>query len=293
MQSYDMSKSLDLDEELEKGKKFGNQTFIKDGNHNILVITRGHPFERDPFFEMIDNLGFQWSHVEHPAAQNFFEDNKIQKYSAILFYDMPGINFESSPDDKSFFVDPPEDFKKNFIDRLGDGIGCVFLHHSIAGWPVWEEYSKIIGGKFLYKPGKVRGIMSPDSGYRHFVNYNITPTGNHPITLGLEDFEIEDELYLAHIFEDDINPILKSDYNFKKDNFYSASNALAGNLNSNDNWDHKDGSNIVGWTKNYKKSAITYLQFGDDAKSYKNQNVRNIIKRSLNWVIEETTVLKK
>jgi hypothetical protein len=107
MQSYDMSKSLDLDEELEKGKKFGNQTFIKDGNHNILVITRGHPFERDPFFEMIDNLGFQWSHVEHPAAQNFFEDNKIQKYSAILFYDMPGINFESSPDDKSFFVDPP------------------------------------------------------------------------------------------------------------------------------------------------------------------------------------------
>ena len=293
MQSYDMSKPLDLDEELEKGRKLGNQTFIKDDDHNILVITRGHPFERDPFFEMIDSLGFQWSHIEHPAAQNFFEDNKIQKYSAILFYDMPGLNFEASPDDKSFFVDPPEDFKKNFIDRLGDGIGCVFLHHSIAGWPLWEEYSKIIGGKFLYKPAKVKGIMSPDSGYRHFVHYNITPAGDHPITLGLEDFEIEDELYLAHIFEDDVNPILKSDYNFKKDNYYSASNALAGYLNSNDNWDHKDGSNIVGWTKNYKKSAITYLQFGDDSKSYKNQNVRNIIKRSINWVIEETNVLKK
>jgi len=68
---------------------------------------------------------------------------------------------------------------------------------------------------------------------------------------------------------------------------------LAGNLNSNDNWDHKDGSNIIGWTKNYKKSAITYLQFGDDAKSYKNENVRNIIKRSINWVIEETKDLKK
>jgi len=293
MQSYDMSKSLDLDEELEKGKKFGNQTFIKNDDHNILVITRGHPFERDPFFEMIDNLGFQWSHVEHPAAQNFFEDNKIQKYSAILFYDMPGLNFEESPDDKSFFVNPPEDFKKNFIDRLSDGIGCVFLHHSLAGWPLWEEYSKIIGGKFLYKSAKVKGIMSPDSGYRHFVNYNVTPIGDHPITLGLEDFEIEDELYLAHVFENDINPILKSDYIFKKDNFYSASNALAGNLNSNDNWDHKDGSNIIGWTKNYKKSAITYLQFGDDGKSYKNENVRNIIKRSISWVIEETKDLKK
>jgi hypothetical protein len=48
-----MSKPLDLDEELEKGRKLGNQTFIKDDDHNILVITRGHPFERDPFFEMI------------------------------------------------------------------------------------------------------------------------------------------------------------------------------------------------------------------------------------------------
>ena len=89
MQSYDMSKPLDLDEELEKGRKLGNQTLIKDDDHNILVITRGHPFERDPFFEMIDSLGFQWSHVEHPAAQNFFEDNKIQKYlDHLLFHEL-------------------------------------------------------------------------------------------------------------------------------------------------------------------------------------------------------------
>jgi len=45
-----MSKSLDIDEELEKGRKFGNQTFTKGDENNLLVITRGHPFERDPFF---------------------------------------------------------------------------------------------------------------------------------------------------------------------------------------------------------------------------------------------------
>lgn len=288
-----MSKSLDIDEELERGRKYGNQTFIKNSENNLLVITRGHPFERDPFFEMIDSLGFQWSHIEHPAAQDFFNGNNIQKYNAILFYDMPGLNFESSPDQKSFFINPSENFKRNFIDKLTHGIGCVFLHHSLAGWPLWEEYSEIIGGKFLYKPGKVRDIDSPDSGYRHFVDYKVTSVGDHPITEGLEDFEIEDELYLAHVFEDSINPILRSNYSFTKDNFYSASNALAGNLNSNENWNHKDGSNIVGWTKNYKKSAITYLQFGDGVKSYENENVRNLIRRSLNWVIQETADLKK
>ena len=72
-----MSKSLDIDEELEKGRKFGNQTFIKNNEHNLLVVTRGHPFERDPFFEMIDSLGFQWSHIEHPAAQDFFKIDKL------------------------------------------------------------------------------------------------------------------------------------------------------------------------------------------------------------------------
>ncbi|MBT4910146.1 MAG: hypothetical protein HON61_01900 [Alphaproteobacteria bacterium] len=288
-----MSKSLDIDEELEKGRKFGNQTFTKGDEINLLVITRGHPFERDPFFEMIDSLGFQWSHIEHPAAQNFFEADNIKKYNAILFYDMPGLNFESNPNEESFFVNPSEYFKKNFIDRLSDGIGCVFLHHSLAGWPLWDEYSEIVGGKFLYKPGKVRGVESPDSGYRHFVDYKVMPVGDHPITRGLEEFEIEDELYLAHVFEDSINPILKSNYSFKKDNFYSASNALAGNLNSNENWNHDDGSNLVGWTKNYKKSAITYLQFGDGVKSYKNENVRNLVRRSISWVIKETADLKK
>ena len=288
-----MSKSLDIDEELEKGRKFGNQTFTKGDEINLLVITRGHPFERDPFFEMIDSLGFQWSHIEHPAAQNFFEADNIKKYNAILFYDMPGLNFESNPNEESFFVNPSEYFKKNFIDRLNDGIGCVFLHHSLAGWPLWDEYSEIVGGKFLYKPGKVRGVESPDSGYRHCVDYKVKPVGDHPITKGLEEFEIEDELYLAHVFEDSINPILKSNYSFKKDNFYSASNALAGNLNSNENWNHDDGSNLVGWTKNYKKSAITYLQFGDGVKSYKNENVRNLVRRSISWVIKETADLKK
>jgi len=288
-----MSKSLDIDEELEKGRKFGNQTFTKGDENNLLVITRGHPFERDPFFEMVDSLGFQWSHIEHPAAQNFFVADNIKKYNAILFYDMPGLNFESNPNEESFFVNPPEHFKKNFIDRLNDGIGCVFLHHSLAGWPLWEEYSEIVGGKFLYKPGKVRGVESPDSGYRHFVDYKVISVGDHPITKGIEEFEIEDELYLAHVFEDSINPILKSNYSFKKDNFYSASNALAGNLNSNENWNHDDGSNLVGWTKNYKKSAITYLQFGDGVKSYENENVRNLMRRSVSWVIKETADLKK
>ena len=50
MQSNDMSEPLDIEKELEEGRKPGNQTFFKDKNKNLLVVTRGHPFERDNFF---------------------------------------------------------------------------------------------------------------------------------------------------------------------------------------------------------------------------------------------------
>ena len=288
-----MSEPLDIEKELEEGRKLGNQTFFKNDTKNLLVVTRGHPFERDNFFNMVDSLGFNWSHIEHPAAQSFFKKENLKKFDAILFYDMPGINFEEVSDESKFFIKPPQEYKDDFLERLNEGKGCVFLHHSIAGWPMWDEYSNIIGGRFLYKPGNIKGKKSPDSGYRHFVNYEVSSVSEHPITEGINDFEIEDELYLSHVFEEDINPLLKSNYRFVRDNFYSATNALNGKMNSNEGWEHPDGSNLVGWTKTYKKSAITYLQFGDSVKSYENKNVRMLLRRSINWVMEETKELKK
>jgi len=288
-----MSEPLDIEKELEEGRKLGNQTFFKNDTKNLLVVTRGHPFERDNFFNMVDSLGFNWSHIEHPAAQSFFKKENLKKFDAILFYDMPGLNFDEINDESKFFINPPQEYKDDFLERLSEGKGCIFLHHSIAGWPMWDEYSNIIGGKFLYKPGKIKGKKYPDSGYRHFVNYKVSSVSEHPITKGISDFEIEDELYLSHVFEEDINPLLKSNYSFVRDNFYSATNALNGKMNSNEGWEHPDGSNLVGWTKSYKKSAITYLQFGDGVKSYENKNVRMLLRRSINWVIEETKELKK
>ena len=288
-----MSEPLDIEKELEEGRKLGNQTFFKNNTKNLLVVTRGHPFERDNFFNMVDSLGFNWSHIEHPAAQSFFKKENLKKFDAILFYDMPGLNFDEINDESKFFINPPQEYKDDFLERLSEGKGCIFLHHSIAGWPMWDEYSNIIGGRFLYKPGKIKGKKYPDSGYRHFVNYKVSSVSEHPITKGISDFEIEDELYLSHVFEEDINPLLKSNYSFVRDNFYSATNALNGKMNSNEGWEHPDGSNLVGWTKSYKKSAITYLQFGDGVKSYENKNVRLLLRRSINWVIEETKELKK
>ena len=53
-----------------------------------------------------------------------------------------------------------------------------------------------MGGRFLYEERIVKGVKKPDSGYRHDVKYKVMKDGKHPITNGIDDFDITDELYL-------------------------------------------------------------------------------------------------
>ena len=121
----------------------------------ILVVTKGHPFERDPFFEIFDAIpDIGWSAVEQPAAQSFFTKERAEPYDAYVLYDMPGVEFSAGG---VKIHDPPLDYVRGFLELLEGGHGFVFLHHAIAGWPSWPEYADIIGGRFLYQPGEVGG----------------------------------------------------------------------------------------------------------------------------------------
>ena len=88
----------------------------------------------------------------------------------MCFYDMPGIRFRQGAAPE--FIEPDEDYKRDFLALLEAGHGFVFLHHAIAGWPAWEDYAGVIGGRFLYMPGELRGRPRQDSGYRHQVAHN-------------------------------------------------------------------------------------------------------------------------
>ena len=249
-----------------------------------LVMTRGHPFNRDDFFAMFDAMSTVAScAIEQPACQLFFEPRHAADYDAFILYDMPGLDFLA--DDAPQFLEPPEKFRNDFLDLLEIGPGFVFLHHAIAAWPAWPEYADIVGGKFLYRAGEVRGHCFPDSGYRHEVTHTLTAQGAHPVLTGLpESFTLTDELYLSHVFEQDVIPLLRSDYAFRDTNFYSASQAVGGSMFSRENWTHPTGSNLVAWAKHYRNSPIVYLQSGDSKSAYDNPMFRKLLLNAINWV---------
>lgn len=246
----------------------------------VLVITKGHPFERPPFFEIFDEMdGVDWTHVEQPAAQAVFEPEYAASYDAFVFYDMPGVVFRPG---EPRFPKPPERLQENFKRLTQSGKGLVFLHHAIAGWPAWPEYGRMIGGRFNYLPS----TDAQDSGYRHGVTHTVSLVGDHPVTAGLPaTFEITDELYLGEVYEDDLEPLLRSDYDFVAENFYSAAKVvLEGKMFDNTGWEHDPGSNLIGWTRMQDASRIVYLQCGDDPVTYANPNYRMLIANAVNWV---------
>jgi len=254
---------------------------------NTLVVTKGHPFERDAFFAMLDqvfndhNLG-ELTHVEHPAAAAVFAPDSLSHFNCVLCYDMPGIRFE--PGGPVYYAPPPS-LQSNLRRATQAGIGFVFLHHAIAGWPAWEPYAELMGGRFCYTPQTLRGSPVQDSGYRHQVEHQVSVVQEHPITAGVDaQFDMVDELYLYEVFDDAVTPLLRSNHSFVADNFYSAAKVVVdGEMFSNTGWQHKAASDLVGWTRTQDASRIVYLQGGDDPQAYANSNYQKLLGNAVRW----------
>ena len=253
----------------------------------VLVVTKGHPFEVTPFFAIFDaDEDLVWSHAEHPQAQRWFRSAHAGTWDAIVCYDMPGIEFRPGGVE---LIEPPPDYVDGFLALLAAGQGIVFLHHALAGWPAWEEYGRIIGGRFHYCPGHFGGREWPDSGYRFDVDHHVSCiTPDHPVCAGLDEgFDLSDELYLAPVLEDEVVPLLRSDADFRAGGFSSAALAVQGRMHDNRGWDHPAGSSLVGWARAVGRSPIVYLQPGDGPTTYGNAAYRRLVGNAIRWVASD------
>lgn len=261
---------------------------MRDEHIRVAVVTKGHPFDAPAFFAVFDSIeGIKWTHVEHPDALALVEPVRAREFDVFVMYDMPGINFASGEPPVEF-VRPPAGYVEAFRALLAAGKGMVFLHHAIAGWPAWEEYAQIIGGRFHYQPATLAGIDYPDSGYRHDVTHTIEVIDpSHPICAGIAPtFSMTDEVYLYPVL-DDVQPLMRSTYEFVDTNFYSADRAIRGSRNDRAGWHHPRGSNLVAWTRTVGASPLAYVQFGDGPGTYVDANYRRILANAIHWAASE------
>ena len=248
---------------------------------SALLVTKGHVFEREPFFAMIDALArptadvhIEWTHVEQPAVAALMDVERASGFDVIVWYDMPGVTFNRTNPPFAHY-DPTDAYKTGFLSLLDAGKPMIFLHHAIAAWPSWPEFAQLLGGRFHFLPGDFSGVSYPGSGYRFNVPQTISVERHHPIVDGLPDrFDLTDEVYMYAVNEPDVTPLLRSDFSFVPSNFHHGGVGFK---------DHPPASNLIGWTKRARNAPIAYLQPGHGPEVYQDPNFRRLVANAVQW----------
>jgi type 1 glutamine amidotransferase len=280
------------------------QTAGGRGPVQVLLVTKGHSFDRQNFFAMFDALGndITWTHVEHPAAQAFYDPDLAEPYDVLVFYDMAGRTVNPVEGQERYYqggspgverpgstarpndIVPSAETQANFAELLRRGKGLVFFHHSLASWVhTWPEYTEVIGGGCDWgRPIIVDGKEHPLSGYRGGIEQRISVVNpSHPVVAGIPDgFSIIDETYLCPFMEDKVTPLLRTDFVPSPENFPQQ-------RQRDPNWNPPTASNLTAWVKTAENSPVVYIQHGHDARAWENENFRKLMTNAINWAASD------
>lgn len=203
----------------------------------IAVITGVHPFDVPGFHRLFRALPGIDAYIQD--VENFALDwgRCRADYGAAVFYNMhPGA--------------PPSGAAEDALVRMGEtGQGIVVLHHAILAWPDWEPWGEITG--------------LPDRGFKYFMDQYLrvdVADDEHPITCGLEAFDLQDETYTMSEPGPDSRVLLTTE--------------------------HQPSMRALAWTRQYMNSRVFCLQLGHDAKAWQGTNFQQVLTRGILWASE-------
>ena len=260
----------------------------KSARFELFVVVKGHAFSRDAFEAMLRAVGVEPTFVDQPAAAMLLNPEAMRRYDAILFYDMPGLDFRAPVAERPAFVEPEPAFRAGFEALLGEGKGIVALHHAIAGWPAWPAYAAALGGQFLYKPAAIEGRLRGDLGFAADVTYTarIADKG-HPVLAGLPDrFALTDELYRQELLDDGTVDLCSTSTAPSRTRGSNRRCARCGGSTPGEGepWVAPPPNPLIGWAKAAGASPLVYLQPGDSPATYANPDYRRLVGNAVRWV---------
>jgi type 1 glutamine amidotransferase len=211
----------------------------------VVVVTGGHDFEHDPFFEVFDSIEeITYTEAVQKDQSELFEDISNWDYDVIVFYSMT--------------QDISEKRRKNFLELLDRGVGVVAMHHIMCAFQQWPQFKDIIGTKYCLADTTIDGVMCKAGTYQHDIDMPISVADKqHPITEGMGDFVIHDEGYKNCWFDRGNHVLLTAD--------------------------HPASDKTVCWVRKYGKSNVCTIQLGHDSKAYENRNYRRLVRRAILW----------
>ena len=199
----------------------------------VAVITGGHSFDVPGFHAVFRDLPHVDSYIQY--EENWAADigQVRDAYDVLLFYNMPRGE--------------PEEKIRTVLEGLGEnGQGIFLLHHAILAygqWPFWSELVGIPDRSFGYDMKQELSVEIADPA--------------HPITQGIEPWQMVDETYSMASADQDSHLLLTTD--------------------------HPNSMRVLGWTRQFKNSRVFCYQSGHDNLTYVNPSFRKTILRGIQW----------
>jgi type 1 glutamine amidotransferase len=216
----------------------------------VLVVTGGHGFEKEPFFKLFqDNPDITYQAVEHPNAHALLKADPAKQWDVLVLYDM--------------HQEITDEAKADLVARLKEGKGLVVLHHAIANYQAWPEYTAIIGAHYYLAPTNIHGVFKPRSAWKEGMHFRLhIPDPNHQVTRGMTDFDTHDETYKWFDVARECHPLLTTD--------------------------EPESNSVIAWAKTYKGARVIYIQSGHDHFAYENPNFQQILKQAIRWTARKS-----
>ncbi len=144
----------------------------------------------------------------------------------------------------------PKQAQDNLLNFVKSGKGFFVQHLATASFAKWEDFGKLCGRKWV--------MRTSGHGPRDVFEAKVV-NKKHPITAGMSNFKIDDELYAKLQGTGKINVLAEAD----------------------SDWSKKTEPLI--FTLNYGKGRTVHNAFGHDGKALMNPSVQKIIVRGVEW----------
>lgn len=219
----------------------------KAGPIRVAILVGGHGYDKKNFDKAWSGHDDIACEVYKDARKPFtlFDNVGEFKYDVILMYTlMSGMTDQQ---------------KENMLALLKKGVGLVMWHHSLANWQDWPEADQLVGGKYWIGRRKRGDKVMPSSGFREGLDLKMhIEDADHPITKGMKDFEIHDEVYNRQWFAKDIHVLVTCD--------------------------HPASDKPIAWIPKTPGMRVFAYQGGHDAKAWVNPGQRRLLAQGIRWV---------
>jgi len=224
-------------------------SFAQQKKIRVLIVSGGHEFEHKPFYNVFNSIpSITCDTLAQPQANALIASPEVNRYDVLVFYDMFDL------------ISPAQ--QEAYISLLKKGASMIFLHHSLVSYQNWPEFIKIVGGQYHTHPVVVNGDTLK-ANYEHDVNIPVkVENKKHPVTKGISDFEIVDEVYGDVEILQGVKPLLSTS--------------------------HPKSMHYLAWINHYGNSDVICIQLGHGPSGYSNPNFRKLLQQAIEWSAKQS-----